>query len=132
MASTLVTRAVTLTVLMAAGLGFVQGAERIRWEDLQQRVYGLGECRSVNVFTRDGHKHHSRGLTMTADHLSLLGRHNIEEVARQDILRVEIRQRKRHYQHVGENASLSFWLPVVSLTELLSSCDGGICIWGCW
>jgi hypothetical protein len=130
MASNLVRRAVTVTVLIAAGLGTVQAAEKIRWEDLQQHVGKLGELRSVSVVTRDGHKHHSRGLTMTGDHLSLLSRQNIEDVARQDVARVEIRQRKRYYQHIGENVALSVGLPVLSLIELASNCDAGICIWG--
>jgi hypothetical protein len=49
MASNLVSRVVTVTVLIAAGLGSVQAAEKIRWEDLQKRVGQLGELRSVNV-----------------------------------------------------------------------------------
>ena len=130
MASKTIGRAVTAAVLIAAGLSCVQGAEKVRWEDLQQRVYSFGECRSVNVITRDGHKHHSRGLSMTDDHLSLLGRQNIEEIARQDVLRVEIRQRKRHYQRIGTNVEMSVFLPLASLMGFVSGCDAGICIWG--
>lgn len=130
MARNLVTRAVAVAVLIVAGLETARAAEKIRWEDLQQRVYSFGECRSVNVLTRDGHKHHSRGLTMTSDHLSLLGRQDIEEIARQDVLRVEIRQRKRYYHYIGGNAWMSLWVPVVSLVEFVSGCDGGICVWG--
>ncbi len=130
MASNLASRAVTVTVLMAAGLGSVQAAEKIRWEDLQKRVYQLGELRSVNVITRDGIKHHANRLTITADHLSLFDHQTIQEVPRRDVAGVEIRQRKRHYKHIGENAVLSAWLPVVSLMEFAYDCDAGICVWG--
>jgi len=118
MASKLVSRAVTAAVLMATGLGSVQAAEKIRWEDLQKHVGKLGELRSVNVVTRDGHKHHSRGLTMAGDHLSLLNHQNIEDVARQDVARVEIRQRKRYYRHIRGNVLEALMLPFESETAL--------------
>jgi hypothetical protein len=130
MASSLVSRAVTATVLMAAGLGSVQAAEKIRWEDLQERLYQLGELRSVNVVTRDGIKHHANRLTMAADHLSLYDHQNIQDVLRHDVLRVEIRRRKRYCQHIGENVYLSVVLPVASLAEFAHNCEAGICVWG--
>ena len=130
MASKLASRVVALTVLMAAGLGAVQAAEKIRWEDLQQQVGKLGELRSVNVVTRDGHKHHSRELTVAGDHLILLNHQKTEDIARQDVARVEIRSRKRYAQIIGENAAISVFLPVVSVMGFASGCDAVMCIWG--
>ncbi len=130
MAGNLVSRAVTAMVLMAAGLGSLQAAEKIHWEDLQQRLYQLGELRTVNVVTRDGQKHQAIMLTVAADDLTLYDRENVKDVPRQDVARVEIRQRKRYYRHIGDNVSMSAWLPLVALVEFAYGREAGICIWG--
>jgi hypothetical protein len=130
MASNLVSRAVTVTVLIAAWMDPVQAAEKIRWEDLQNSLGKLGEYRGVNVVTRDGQKYQAAVLTVAADHLGLYDRQNVKDVPRQDVARVEIRQRKRYYRHIGDNVSMSAWLPLVSLVEFAYGCEAGICIWG--
>jgi hypothetical protein len=130
MASRLVIRAIAAAVLTTAGLGSIQAAEKIHWEDLQPRVYQLGELRTVSVVTRDGNKHHANRLTMAADHLTLYDHQSIQDVPRHDVARVEIRKRKRHYEHIAENVELSVVLPVGSLAEFAYGCEAGICVWG--
>jgi hypothetical protein len=97
---------------MAAGLGSVQAAEKIRWEDLQKRV--LGELRSVNVITRDGYKYHSQKLEFGPDLVALYADGQIvNTVRRQDVERIEIRRRKNYSRHVLENIVRPLGLPIL-------------------
>lgn len=129
MANKMVRQAIAAAVLAAAGLGSIQAAEKIRWEDLQKRFQQGKELR-VNVITRDGKKHHATTVAMSATEISLNDRGKIETLERQNVERVEIKERKRYYRHIGENAALSVALPVVSLIETAYGCEAGICVWG--
>jgi hypothetical protein len=99
---------------MLAGLGSVRAAEKIHWEDLQKRLSKPVEFRSVNVVTRDGQKYHSQRLELRADRVVLYNREALVSILRrQDVERVEIRERKRYYRHIPENVLGPFGLPIL-------------------
>ena len=130
MASKWMGRVVTVTAWMTMGMSSVQAAEKIRWEDLQKRVGQAGELRSASTLTRDGQKYHAQKLSLNTDLLTLYTRDKIvKTVPRRDVARVEIRQRKRYYRHIGESLFLSVILPLASIADI-SNCSGGSCIGG--
>ena len=112
MVSKAVSRAVTVAVLLAAGLSSVQAAEKIRWEDLQKRVFG--DLRSVSVITRDGHRYHSQRVEFGPDHVALYDRGQlVRALWRQEVERVEIRRRKHYSRHIFENVVGPLGLPIL-------------------
>ncbi len=114
MASKWVSRAVTASVLMMAGLGSVQAAEKVRWEHLQERVRLLGESRSVTVITRDGSRHSAQRMEISFSEIALFDDSKMAAVPRQDVARIEVRQRKRYYRHISENLAASILIPAFS------------------
>lgn len=112
-------RAAAVTVWITVCMATAQAAEKIRWEDLQQRFGGnpvcpsgarcdgLVEHRSIDVITRDGSKHHTRRLLIAAGHVRLYDRHNnMEVLSRSDVTRIEIRKRGRYFRRIVDSAVL--------------------------
>ena len=110
MTRNLLSRSIIVTALLVAGLGPIEAAEKIRWEDLQRRFggtsdrEGLVEHRSVDVITRDGRKHHTRRLLIDNDRVRLDGHRKMEVLPRQEIRRIEIRQIGRYFHRITDSA----------------------------
>jgi len=125
MASKWMDRAVTVTAWMVMGMGTVQGAEKVRWEELEKRVEQAGELRSASVVTRDGRSHHSKRVEINSNQIVLFNHSRMEIVPRQEVARVEIRKRKHYSQHVFENIVGPLGLPVLGAAIFLLDPEPG-------
>jgi hypothetical protein len=83
-----------------------QAAERIRYEDLPYHLARFGsmlEHRGFSVTTLDGKRHSGRRLLLESDHVRIFHRdQSWEDLAGDEISRIEIRQTGRFFHHVGD------------------------------
>jgi hypothetical protein len=104
-----------LVVVLAAigGVGATQGAERIRYEEIPNRIAPFGsyiEWYSITVTTVDGVKHPGQELLLEPDHLWLVRKDDSgEELPSYEVARIEIRQRGRFLSY----AEAAFFLPLI-------------------
>jgi hypothetical protein len=86
-------------VLLAIGcVATAQGAERIRYEQIADRIGALGGDRGATVFTIDGMKHAGVRFHLSPDQVSLYRKDgSIEGIRFDQIARVEIGHRRRHF-----------------------------------
>jgi len=95
----------TLATLITAICVSPVQAEKIRWEDLPQRLDPQIEHRGIAVFTADGQKHSARRMQIEADSITLdYGKGKTEIFPSAEIKRIEIRQTGRFFHKIRESA----------------------------
>jgi hypothetical protein len=98
--------AIALTVC----LGSAQAAEKIRYEEIPGHLGPFGSVlayRGFKVVTLDGKAHRGRRLGLGADHLQVFhSGDSYERLPAEQVLRIEIRQGGRYFQHVVESVGL--------------------------
>lgn len=105
--------------LMAIGcIGTATAAEKIRYEELPNHTEPLGRVaggRRATVITGDGAKHVGRTFRIEPDRMVLyVGNGSIEDILSTDIVRIEVKTRRRHFLDFTVNSILSaVYAPVI-------------------
>jgi hypothetical protein len=98
-------------VLMAAlaATGFVEGAEKVRYEDIANhlaRLPSVVEYRGILVITLDGKEHRSRRAEFEPSRVRLfLGKDRVEDLPAEQVSRIEISQGGRFFHHIVRSAA---------------------------
>jgi hypothetical protein len=99
---------ILIALLAGVSMGAGQAAERIRYQEIFQRVPGSNqilEHNSFTIVTLDGTKHRARRLQLLTDHVELFHGNVWEErLPSEQIARIEIRQSGRYFHYVEAGA----------------------------
>jgi hypothetical protein len=99
---------VLIALVSAATISAAQAADKIRYEEIFQRIPGshqILENRSFTVVTIGGERHQGRRLQFLTDHVELFHGDSEERFPSEQIARIEIRQDGRYFHHI-ENSAL--------------------------
>jgi hypothetical protein len=92
-----------------------EAAEKLRYEEIPNRLAPFGTVlayRGFRVTTLDGKPHAGRRLRLESDHVRIFHLNNsYEDLASEQIARIEIRQGGRFFHHLDETAALALLLP---------------------
>jgi hypothetical protein len=93
-----------------AGIGTCQAAERIRYNEIPDKLGGFGTVlvyRGFKVTTLDGKEHSGRRLRLEADHLRVFYRNNTwEDLPAEQVSKIKISQAGRYFHHIAESAEI--------------------------
>jgi hypothetical protein len=97
-----------LALLFAVTVLTSSAATKITYDEIPTHVAPFGtviEHRAFTVTTSDGKTRKGRRLELWADHLSISKGRSYEDLPRDTIKRIEIRQSGRFVHHIVENSS---------------------------
>ncbi len=87
-----------------------EAAEKLRYEEIPNRLAPFGtvlDYRGFRVITLDGKAHGGRRLRLESDHVRIFHLNNsYEDLASEQIARIEIRQRGRFFHHIVWSAEI--------------------------
>jgi hypothetical protein len=116
-------RAFAVAICMVLRLGAAQAAEKISWSQLTDRMAsqfrsaGWVEDRGVTVITSGGKAHHTRRLFVDTKGVKLdHGDRPMEVLPRNEISRIEIRQRGRYVHRIAYNAEMALFVACVGFS----------------
>jgi len=99
-----------------ACIGTIQAADKIHYAEIPARIAPFGTVlayRGFTVTTLDGKEHSGRRLRLESDHVRIFqSAKSWEDLSREQISRIEIRQAGRFFHHVVEGAIV----PLVPIT----------------
>jgi hypothetical protein len=117
-----------LLALASANAG--QAAEKIRYDDIWARLAPFGielDHRAYKVVTLDGKVHRGRRLLLERDHARIFTKRSFEDLPREQIARIEIRQSWRFVHHIVEAAAV----PLMAPGSVCGGPDEDNVSWGC-
>ena len=124
--------AIVAALATIACMGTAVAAEKIRFEDIPQRLAPFGTVlayRAFNVITVDGKKHGGRRLLLEPDHVRIFYSDKAwADLASAQISRIEIGQRGRFFHHIQERALVPLILAYIVCGNIDSKVAGTLCL----
>jgi hypothetical protein len=121
----------TAPLLALACMGAAQAAEKIRFDEIPNRLAPFGTVlayRAFKVVTLDGKAHEGRRLRLEQDHVRIFENKTYEDLPGEQIARIEIRQTWRFVHHIVEAAEFPFAVAALGCGGLVSDSVSSLCV----